>query len=293
MAVSNISGFLERNLASRLSAGAVSILAYAMRLFTVPASFFAAPLAIVAYPQFAHEAARGEKGELPNKISRVIRLVWFVFLPVTVLLMLNALPITRFVYEHGRFSPADSFITARALALYGTGILPNALAIVLLRCFFAIQDTVTPLWAEVVNLGFYAVAAVVMARHFGIAGLALARGAGFFPFAAILVFVLWKRRGLLRLDLDFLNFLWRSVTAAIVLALVNWISMRLFQKWFDGGNAPVRLGIIFGVLLLAGTAFLIVARLLRLDEASQIMSAVRDLMAVRGDRSALISPPEV
>jgi len=293
LSVANVAVFLERNLASRLTAGAVSILAYAMKLFTVPANFFAAPLAIVAYPQFAHEAVREGHGELREKVSRVFRLVVFLFLPVTMFTVLNALPITRFLYEHGRFSPQDSLITARALALYGTGILPNAIAIVLLRCFFAIQDTVTPLWAEVLNVGFYVIVATVMVRHFGIPGLAIARGVSFFPATAILMFVLSNRRGLLKLDLDFLGFLWRCLAATLGMGMAAWMSLRLLQSLFDGGNALFRLGIILTVLLTSGSIFLMLARLLHLDEARQILDAARDLISGSRDNGPLIAPPDL
>src|SRR5258708_36159981 len=84
LVVANGSLFLERNLASRLATGAVSTLTYAMRLFVVPANFLAAPLAIVSYPQFAREAAYEKHGDLRSQVSRMFRLVVFLFLPVTV-----------------------------------------------------------------------------------------------------------------------------------------------------------------------------------------------------------------
>jgi peptidoglycan biosynthesis protein MviN/MurJ (putative lipid II flippase) len=50
-----------------LSAGAVSSITYATRLFAIPANFFAAPLAIVAYPLFVREATRPLR-DLRNQI---------------------------------------------------------------------------------------------------------------------------------------------------------------------------------------------------------------------------------
>src|SRR6185369_14112088 len=49
LALANVSLLIERHLASQLSEGAVSSITYAMRLFTVPANFLAAPIAMVAY----------------------------------------------------------------------------------------------------------------------------------------------------------------------------------------------------------------------------------------------------
>ena len=293
LAVANASLFLERNLASRLSAGAISTLGYAMRLFTLPANFFAAPLAIVTYSQFADEAVRQGHGKLQEKVSRMFRLVVFLFVPITIFTMLNTLPIVRLVYEHGRFTRTDSTITAQALALYAIGILPNAIAIVLLRCFFAIQDTMTPLWAEFLNLGFYAFAATLMARHFGIQGLAIARGISFVPATAILVFVLWKRRGLLKFGINFLRFLGQTIIATLAMGIVSWVCMQLLQPSFDGGHPLFRLGIILTVLLMSGGAFLIVAHLLGLCEAGLILNAGLDLISGKRRRGPLLTPPDM
>jgi len=41
-------------------------------------------LAIVAYPQFAQEALRENRGELAGLVSRMFRLVLFIFLPATI-----------------------------------------------------------------------------------------------------------------------------------------------------------------------------------------------------------------
>jgi len=276
--VANISVLLERNLASRLHAGAVSTLTYAQRLFLVPASFLAAPLAIVAYPQFASEALRQGRGNLAKQLSRILRLIVFLFLPVAVWIILNALPITRVLYEHGRFVLADSLLTARVLAIYGFAIIPNAVAIILLRCFFAIEDTVTPLVAELIALVCFAVAAVLLARHFSIEGLAAARAISFFVVTVILMLVLSGRRALLKLDLGLSGFLVRTVAAAIGMGAVNWMGLRLLQSAFDSGNTALRLGVICLLLIVSGAVYLTLARLLRLAEARQIWTTALDLI---------------
>lgn len=278
LAVANGSLFLERSLASRLAAGAVSTLTYAMRLFALPANFLAAPLAIVSYPQFAREAAYEKHGDLRSQVSRMFRLVVFLFLPVTLWTIFNALPITRLLYERGQFQPGDSLITSRALMFYSIGILPNAIAVILLRCFYAVQDTVTPLVAEIINLAFYAVVAIVLTRHFGIAGLAFTRGLSFFLVTAILVFVLWRKKHLLTVDFGLLQFFIRTALACVAMTVVNWISLRLLQSWFDSGKAPLRLVIICALVAISGSVFLGMARLLKLEEATHIVNTVWQLL---------------
>jgi putative peptidoglycan lipid II flippase len=277
LSVANASLFLERNLASRLAAGAVSTVTYAMRLFAVPSNFLAAPLAVVAYPQFAREALREEPGDLGSQISRMFRLVLFVFLPVMFWTILNALPLTRLLYERGQFRLQDSILTARVFRLYGIGILPNAIAVILLPCFYAIQDTISPLWAEVVDLLFYLLVAIFLMNHFGLLGLALSRGIQFYLFAALLMFVLY-RRCLLKMDSDLLQFLSRVGLASLVMAAVSWIILYFLRGVFDSGILVVRLGVVCVMVIASSAVYLSMTRLLKLPEAEQVLNTALDLL---------------
>jgi putative peptidoglycan lipid II flippase len=275
--VANASSFLERNLASRLSAGAVSTVTYATRLFAVPANFMAAPLAIVAYPQFAREALRENRGELAGQVSRMFRLVLFIFLPATVWTLFNALPLTRVLYERGHFHLEDSILTARVFSFYGIGILPNAIAVILLPCLYAIHDTVTPLWVECVDLAFYLGVALFLMSRFGLSGLAFSRGVQFYLVAALLMFVLHRRR-LLRMDFNLLQFSYRIGLASLAMAAVSWICSFALQSLFDSGKTPLRMGILLVVLAASSSVFLGVARLLKLNEVEYIVNAMLDLL---------------
>jgi putative peptidoglycan lipid II flippase len=285
LVVASASPVIERNLASRLSVGAVSTLSYALRLFTVPANFMAAPLAIVAYPGFAREAAQVQRGQLGAQVSRIFQLVIFLFLPVTTWTVINALVVTRLLYEHGRFLPADSFITARVLAIYSIGILPNAVAMVLLRCYFAVEDTITPLLAETLALVSFVLAAPILSRHFGIGGLVAAHAATFFLVTGVLVYVLARRKALLSLDWGLLKFSFRTVIASLGMGIMSWLALHLVSGLFEAGGTMVRLMVTVMLMATSGAVYLFLARSLKLDEARQIWATVRELLP-GGNRSA-------
>jgi putative peptidoglycan lipid II flippase len=278
LAVASASSVMERNLASRLSAGAVSTLSYALRLFTVPSNFMAAPLAIVAYPGFAREAARVRRGELGAQVAKIFRLVIFLFLPVTIWTVINALVVTRLLYEHGRFLSADSLLTARVLAVYSVGILPNAIAMVLLRCYFAVEDTITPLFAETLALISFVLAAPILSRHFGIGGLVAARASAFFLVTGVLVYVLARRKALLNLDWDFLNFLIRTVVASSGMGVMSWLGLHLLNGPFNSGGTMVRFMVAIMLMAISGATYLFLARLLKLGEARQIWTTVLGIL---------------
>ena len=281
LAVANLSSVVERNLASRLSSGAVSAVTYATRLFAMPGGFIAAPLAIVAYPAFARAAARNNFPELCEQVSRTFRFAVFLFLPITVLLMLNALPITRMLYERGHFRPEDSVLISRVLVLYAIGILPYGAGMILLRCFYALQDTITPLIAEIVSLAFYTITATWLSKRLGIEGLALTRGMTFFLVSGIMVFVLWNKRRLLTLDFSLLSFFLKTAVASTVMGIVSWASLHVLRASFDSAKSPERFVILLLVTAVSIATFLALALILKIREATRVLHTASDLILRR------------
>jgi putative peptidoglycan lipid II flippase len=279
MAVANAAGLLERNLASHLSAGAVSTLSYALRLFLVPANFMVAPLATVVYPGLAREAARENYEELRKQVSRTLRVVFLLFLPATVFVALNALPITRLLYERGQFHFQDSFITARVLAIYSAAILPYSATVIALRCLYAMQDTVLPLKAEVINLAYFAVVAIVLTQRYGLLGLAVGRTTTFFLVAAIVLGVLGKRLELLHWDGETASFLLRTAAATIGMGVLSWLGWHFSEPVFNSGKTFLRLAIVAFQIVISGSAYAAMAIALRLNEARGILATVRDFLS--------------
>jgi putative peptidoglycan lipid II flippase len=293
LVTANASSLVERNLASQLSAGAVSTLTYAMRLFTVPSNFLAAPLGIVMYPQFAREALREGHGELSAQVSRIFRLALFVFLPLTIWTMVNALPLTRLLYERGHFQLENSLVTSQVLRLYSIGILPLAVGGILLRCFYAVQDTVTALRAEAINLVFYLVAAPFLMHHFGILGLTLTRGISFYLVCGILVFVLWRHKRLLKFDADLAAFIASTTIASAAMGIVSWMCWHVLRSVFDSGGMVFRLAVVGVLLVVSATVFLGIARLLKLSEAASIIRTMLTITSSNPTRNPEEAPVPV
>ena len=293
LVTANASSLVERNLASQLSAGAVSTLTYAIRLFTVPSNFLAAPLGIVMYPQFAREALRERHGDLALQVSRIFRVALFVFVPITVWTITNSLPITRLLYERGHFQLENSVITSQVLRLYSIGILPLAVGGILLRCFYAVQDTVTALKAEAIDLVFYLIAAPFMSHHFGVLGLAFTRGISFYLVCGILVFVLWRHKRLLKFDTDLARFVASTILASVVMGGVSRIAWNFLQSLFDAGGTFVRSGVVGVLLLISASVFVGIARLLNLSEVESILRTVLTIASSNRGRNPDVAPVSV
>jgi putative peptidoglycan lipid II flippase len=281
LALANVSLLIERHLASQLSEGAVSSITYAMRLFTVPANFLAAPIAMVAYPHFAREAALPDHGELRSELARTLRYVFFIFLPVTIWTLLNALPITRILYEHGHFSLSDSIQVAQVLAIYAIGILPNAATLILLRCCYALQDTISPLVAESINLAIYWSLAVYLTHHYGIEGLASARTVAMIVVPSILLVALVRHKESFAPRAAAFAFALRVALATAGMAALTWAVLRLLQRIAIFAGVRGQVGVVVCSLAVGGLSFFAFAWMLRLRESTDMLYSARDFIALR------------
>jgi putative peptidoglycan lipid II flippase len=136
-----------------LQPGAVSALSYAERLYQFPLGVFGVALGTVLFPLLSRHAARGEIDRVRNDLSLGLRLVTVIGIPASAGLALVAVPLTRLLFQHGKFSADDTVRTAGTLFAYSAGVWAYCGIPILYRAFYAIGERRIPL-----NLGLAAVA---------------------------------------------------------------------------------------------------------------------------------------
>lgn len=124
--------------------GSVTWVNYAYRIQHLPAGLFGAAIGSVAIAEFSHGLAGAQGSDLKGKFRHSLTLVSVLTLPAAVLLIALAVPVTRLIYQHGRFTPHDTLLTAQALALYCLGIWAAAATRSAAAGFYSLGDTRTP-----------------------------------------------------------------------------------------------------------------------------------------------------
>jgi putative peptidoglycan lipid II flippase len=135
--------------------------------------------------------------------------------PLTLAILVFAVPLVRIVFERGRFDAASTQITSQAVFFYALGLLAYAGVRFFSHAFYAMQDTLTPVKTAAVALLLNVVlnSFFVFVLHLRVAGLALASSIS----AAVnflLLYARLKKAVGLRLDLEFRLFLFRTTLAA-------------------------------------------------------------------------------
>lgn len=184
---------VDRAMASLLFPGAISALYYAFLLFMLPASLAIIPLSTVLLTDLAVDYQKGEVANVRRRVVAALRLMLLLTVPVAVAGALWAEPLTRLVYEYGRFHTSDTIRTAQALQLFMLGLPFYGGMHMLSRCFYAIHDTKTPAIVGCVALAVNIAGDFILMQFFSHRGIAMGRLA-FWLVSACTLYLLFLRR---------------------------------------------------------------------------------------------------
>ncbi|HEX5824540.1 MAG TPA: murein biosynthesis integral membrane protein MurJ [Candidatus Limnocylindrales bacterium] len=181
-------------IASTLQPAAITAFNVAFILLQIPIGVIGVPLGIVVLPSLSREVALGRIDEFAALVSRTIRLILFVMLPITGIAIVLRHEVVDLLFGSDRFGPATVDLTAATLLAFLFGLAAHALIAVLARAFYARQDTRTPVAAAILAVVVNSTLAGVLVGPLGLPGLGLAIAIA--AWLETIVLLLLLRRGL-------------------------------------------------------------------------------------------------
>ena len=278
LGASQITFVVMNSIASTLGSGAISVFYIAFTLLQIPIGVIGVPLGIVVMPSLSREAAMERHEEFANLMSRAIRLVLFVMLPITGIAIVLRDEIVGVLFGFSRFDAAALRQTGDTLLAFLLGLTAHALIAILARAFYARQDTRTPVVVAILAVVINSSVAGILADRLGLPGLGLAIAVA--AWVEAIVLLAWLQRRLPELAFrPLLSLGIRSLTVAIAgsLAAVGVAEgLRLAM-----GTDPDRLGLIVRIALVGIVWLLTSAALslaLRIAELPAIIGLMLDLI---------------
>lgn len=258
-----------------LSEGALSAVNNAQRLYQFPLGVLAISLATAALPMFSLYASRKDMAGLRASVAQSMRLAVFEGLPCGLILLVLAGPIVALLFEGGRFGPAETERAARVLQWYGLGMAAFCAQHIVLRAFYSLKDTLTPMW---ISCGLAGVNVLMNVTLIWLPALReQVFGISTSTTAVLHVAVsMWFLRGRMggRMGARQIGRTFAQSLAATVLALAAaWLLLRWIDAW-DLSDLPVRARYAIRALapLLAAVAVYFGAALaMRMNEATWIL----------------------
>ena len=263
-AVGKVSIFVDQVLGSLLGTGSISALNYSEKLFQMPLGLFVAGITIPIFPLLSEHVAAKQPERLKTTLSFALRMIGVMLIPVSVGLIVLRTPLIAFLFQHGKFTAADTARTGSALLCYSIGLLSYAGRDTLTRVFYAYHDTRTPVKISVAAVGINIVCSYLLMHVLGVGGLALGTTIALTVNFLVLIELLRRKIG----PLGFRAVIWsfgRVLGASVVMGLVVWGVDELLRLWVPEGT--VGMGVrLFGGIAVGVGVFMAVAAVGRFPE---------------------------
>lgn len=199
MGVFQVNFFVDTIFATsrRMPTGSVTSLYIADRVMELVLGAYAIALSTAIFPTMSHQVADGKFDEMKRTFEFAVRVVSFITIPAAVGLILLRVPITKVLFQHGKFMSESTALTAHALLYYSLGLPAFAAIKLITPMYYSTHDTMTPTRVGVYSLGLHIALNVILlfafSRYLWNASPALASSlAAYFNFA--LLFYIFRGR---------------------------------------------------------------------------------------------------
>ncbi|MGW9073410.1 murein biosynthesis integral membrane protein MurJ [Streptomyces yangpuensis] len=182
-------------------AGGAGYTAYsnAYQLWIVPQGIITVSLVTALMPRMSSAATDGDLGAVRRDVSYALRSSAALVVPAAALMAALAPWVMGSVFGYGRTGAADIEIMAGMLAAFAPGLVAFSAQYVLSRGFYALSDTRTPFFLNLVivtlNAALSAAAYLLLSPRWAVTGMAAASSVAFLAGAAATGYALSRRLG--------------------------------------------------------------------------------------------------
>ena len=276
--VANQAGYVVVQWLANEQQGGYSAYISAFTFFLMPVGLFVWSITTALLPVMSEHASNERWDLMRQQLSTGVRATSFLMIPTAIIFFLLAPVMTRILLEHGVTTTASTELVAGVLRLFVLGLVQFSIFQLFVRAFYAMQDSKTPFFVNVVVVGTNVVLAIPFFAWFRVEGIAGAQAVANTVGMIALGIALSKRLGGIDLGAIWRS-AWRACAAATAMGAVIWALSGPIGDVTDGvlGEASlVAQGVSLAVLLVIGTGvYLGVARALHVPELAYVAGLVR------------------
>jgi putative peptidoglycan lipid II flippase len=253
-----------------------SAYANAQLIWGLPQAIITVSLMAALLPRLARSAVENDAGAVRDDISQGLRTTAVAIVPIAFGFVALGIPMCTLIFGSSGTGAATNM--GYMLMAFGLGLIPYSVQYVVLRAFYAYEDTRTPFYNTVivaaVNAGASVLCYVLIPPRWAVVGMAASYGLAY----AIGVGVAWRRlRKRLGGDLDgsrVLRTYARLGIASVPAALLSGAACYGISRTLGQGIVGSFAALVAGGAVLLGV-FYVAARRMRIEELNSLVGMVR------------------
>lgn len=268
-----INGIVEMNLASRMLAGTLRSYQQALSIHLMPISLIGVAISTAFFPKMTEDLGRNDEEGFWRSFRLALRMVIWIALPVSVIAFFGRGYVVSFIKNGG-----DSLISALLGALV-ISIFCRSIFHVLVRAFYARQNTKTPLIVSIFAIGINIILAIIFTFQFdmGAHGLAFAQSIGAILEIIILVVILaLKHRSIF--TSGFMGAILRMFLAGLITSIVAYAMVKLFPLGITDQSFFLTFPKFLMITAVSFTAYMISCYFLNLKEITPLVHRLKKIL---------------
>ncbi|MBS1717901.1 MAG: murein biosynthesis integral membrane protein MurJ [Armatimonadetes bacterium] len=221
LSLPGVYGVLMQRFGSLYQPGVNTWLDYGNKLMQAPLGIFGQSLAIAVFPALSEFYAKGSMHQFRLQLATTIRTVLYLTIPISVFMALEPHAIVGALYQSGKFKPEDTQVVAQMLSYFSIGICAWCLHPVLMRGFFAIHNSVSPIVQGTITTVIFFFLAKFLSSQTPLSYFGLPLASSLSAIILVVMLILSVRRAIGGLDIrGILLTLCKSAVASVVIVVI-------------------------------------------------------------------------
>ncbi|MFI9362815.1 murein biosynthesis integral membrane protein MurJ [Kitasatospora sp. NPDC053057] len=242
---------------------------YAQQIWMLPQSIVTVSLVTALLPRMSRAVAEHRLDALRADLSRALRVSGVVIVPAAFFFAAFGPQIARLLFAHGAADAAATAPLGHMLQAFGLGLIPFSAQYLLLRGFYAFEDTRTPfrmtLWISATDIVLAAACHLLLSPRWAVTGMAAAYALSYAVGLLLTALRLRRRTGGLLDGRRICRAYAKLTAAATAAAATGWLIARTCTHTPAPASWTPAISLAAGGIAMA-LLFLAFARLLRIGE---------------------------
>ena len=266
--------------ASSLAAGSISLLNLALQLIYLPSRVFGTTVGQASLPVLSKNIAENQLTTFRQTVRKTILHSLYIALPITTLVLIERVGIVRMAFGTRQFPWSATLLTAKTLAFLTPAIVCQAIIQILIRSFYALHDTKTPLKTSFISISFNVVISYFFVNFtsLGIVGLAIGASMGNIIQCTLLFLIFLKR-----VDGHDWKPAWQSIfkifVSSLIASFITWIGIQILDLFILDTSRTISVILVFAISSLLGViSYFVLTSFFKIPESDNFKSYLRRLL---------------
>lgn len=254
--------------ASALPSGSISLLNLALQFMYLPSRIFGTTIGQASLPMLSKNIARNELDIFRKTVNKIMIQSLFIALPITVLILVQRVPIVRLLFGSRQFPWSATLTTARILAFLTPAIVCQAITQILIRSFYALHNTKIPFKVSFISLIFNITSSFYFINFTNLKVLGLAISSSITNIVQLIGLLFFFVKIVDGIDWIFtIKKINKILIASLITGFFTWICMKFLDIFILDTTKTINLAVLFLISSIMGVlAYFFSAKILKIKE---------------------------